>query len=522
MAKLGVSPHLISIVADLSRELPDQLRYWRLLDAILSTLSCDAAALLAFEVSADQDDSEVSKVLIPLAIDGLDDKLLEQRFSSEQHPRFAQWLQSPEPVYFPAESQLPNPFQAFLKAGDRRTGPRDSLGIALHVSGKPWGLLCLNTRQADTLNKIDPRDLRSFINFIESAIAVLQRGKNLRTELEQQQRLHQALLATSHNETLLGESPALARVKEEIAIIAPSELTILLQGEDGVGKSLVARDIHQASTRSEHAFIRVDCASLNDETAYAELFGISGSDNNVKKTGLFQLADKGTLFINEVATLSAEVQSQLEHVLKTGRIQPLNSDTATPIKVRLIAATRCNLQQAVSRGEFRPELYRLLMLYPMPVPPLRERVEDIPLLSKHFLEQQRRRLALPSLLIDTDARKLLQHYPWPGNVRELDQVLRRATLKAMAEQKGAKDLLIKVSQLSISFDELPRAIQAELASLPEQIDLKETIDNFQRHLINEKLKLRNGNLAATARDLGLNRSNFYRLLQRLGIKQSTS
>ena len=216
------------------------------------------------------------------------------------------------------------------------------------------------------------------------------------------------------------------------------------------------------------------------------------------------------------------MQSQLEQVLKTGAVQSLNSETTSPINVRLIAATRCNLQQTVSRGEFRPELYRLLMLYPLPVPPLRERTEDIPLLSKHFLEQQRRRLALPSLLIDTDARKLLQHYPWPGNISELDQVLRRATFKAMAEQKGGKDLIIKVSQLSISFGELPRAIQTELTSLPEQIDLKETIDNFQRQLINERLRLRNGNLVATARDLSLNRSNFYRLLQRLGIKQSTS
>ena len=114
-----------------------------------------------------------SSALTPLAIDGLDDNLLEQRFSVEQHPRFGHWLQSVEPVYLPADSQLPNPFQAFLKAGDRRTGPRDSLGITLHAAGKPWRLLCLNTRQADTLNKIDPRELRSFINFIESAIAVL-------------------------------------------------------------------------------------------------------------------------------------------------------------------------------------------------------------------------------------------------------------------------------------------------------------------------------------------------------------
>ena len=168
MAELGVSPHLTSIVADLSRELPDQLRYWRLLDAILSTLSCDAAALLALEPNADQASALSDETLIPLAIDGLDNSLLAQRFSVAQHPRFGHWLQSREPLYFAADSQLPSPFQAFLKAGDRRTGPRDSLGIALQVAGKPWGLLCLYTRQADTLNNIDAQELRSFINFIES------------------------------------------------------------------------------------------------------------------------------------------------------------------------------------------------------------------------------------------------------------------------------------------------------------------------------------------------------------------
>jgi len=513
MAELGVSPHLTSIVADLSRELPDQLRYWRLLDAILTTLPCDAAALMALETG----ETEI-QVLRPLAIDGLDDKVLEQQFTVAQHPRFAQCLQSHEPVFVPADSQLANPFQAFLKAGDRRTGPRDTLGIPLQVAGKPWGLLCLNTRQADTLNKIDSSALRSFINFVEASIAVLQHGKSLHTELAHQQQLNNVLFAPLQNKQLLGNSPALQRVKEEIAIIASSALTILLQGENGVGKSLVARDIHLASSRSTQPYIRVDCAALDDETAYAELFGTSASDTHSKQNGLFQLADQGTLFINEIATLPANVQSQLEHILKTGTIQSLNSATSTPLDVRLIAATRCNLQQAVSHGEFRPELYRLLMLYPLPVPPLRDRAEDIPPLSKHFLEQQRRRLALPSLLIDTDARKLLQHYPWPGNVRELNQVLRRATLKALVEQKGAKDLIIKASQLSISFGELPRAIQAELASLPEQINLKETVDNFQRQLINERLTLRNGNLAATARDLSLNRSNFYRLLQRLKIK----
>ncbi len=517
MAKLGVSSHLTSIVADLSRELPEQLRYWRLLDAILTTLPCDAAVLMALETGEAE-----TQILRPLAIDGLDDKVLEQRFNVTQHPRFAHCLQSHEPAFVPADSQLANPFQAFLKVGDRRTGPRDSLGLALHVAGKPWGLLCLNTRQADTLNKIDLNALRSFINFVESAIAVLQHGKNLQAELAHQQQLNKVQLAPLQNKKFLGNSPALQRVKEEIAIIAASELTILLQGESGVGKSLVARDIHLASNRSAQSFVRIDCASLDDETAYAELFGTAGNDSNSEQSGLFQLADQGTVFINEVATLPTNVQSQLEHILKTGTIQSLDSASSRPIDVRLIAATRCNLQQAVSHGEFRPELYRLLMLYPLPVPPLRERTEDIPLLSKHFLEQQRRRLALPSLLIDTAARKLLQHYPWPGNVRELDQVLRRATLKAMAEQGGVKDLIIKVSQLSISFAELPRAIQAELASLPEQINLKETIDNFQRQLINERLQFRNGNLAATARDLGLNRSNFYRLLQRLGIKQSTS
>ena len=513
MTELGVSPHLISIVADLSRELPDQLRYWRLLDAILTTLPCDAAVLMTLETG-----EAGTQILRPVAIDGLDDKVLEQQFNVAQHPRFTQCLQSREPIFFPADSQLPNPFQAFLKAGDRRTGPRDSLSIALQVAGKPWGLLCLNTRQADTLNKIDTRELRSFINFIESAIAVLLQGNNKQTELAHQQQLNNVLFAQSQNQQLLGDSPALQRVKEEVAIIATSELTILLQGEDGVGKSTVAHNIHQASTRSEQPFISVDCANFNEETIYAQLFGCIRNDERDEKTGLFQLADRGTIYIKEVAHLSDEVQIQLETMLKTGCIQPLGDDQVHPLNVRLIAATRCNLQQAVSQGEFRPELYRLLMLYPLPVPPLRERAEDIPLLTSHFLEQQRRHLALPVLQVDTDALHLLQHYAWPGNIRELDQVLRRATLKAVAEQGRAIKTIIKVSQLSISFGELPRAAQATLASLPEQINLKETVDNFQRQLINDKLKLRNGNLAATARDLGLNRSNFYRLLQRLDIK----
>ncbi|MBQ0719158.1 MAG: sigma 54-interacting transcriptional regulator [Gammaproteobacteria bacterium] len=526
MAKLGVSPHLTSIVADLSRELPDQLRYWRLLDAILSTLSCDAAALLTFAENSEPSDPKESPTLIPLAIDGLDDKMLDQRFRVDQHPRFVHWLQSPEAVYFPADSQLPNPFQQFLKTGDRRTGPRDSLGVALHVAGRPWGLLCLNSRQANTLNKIDDSELRTFITFIESAIAVLQRGKKLRTELQHQQRLNTALFSKQQNKLLLGNSPALKRVKEEIAIIAASELTILLQGEDGVGKSLVARDIHLSSSRSHQPFISVDCATLGEETAYAELFG--GATNNTgndksrtENVGLFQLANPGTIFLNEVASLSAEVQSQLEKVLKTGCMQMLDSDRAMPLAVRLIAATRTNLQQAVSRGEFRPELYRLLMLYPLPVPPLRDRAEDIPLLTKHFLEQERRRLALPALHVDSDARQLLQHYSWPGNVRELDQVLRRATLKAMAEKHAATGVTIKISQLGINFTELPRAVQTELTRLPEQINLKQVVDDFQRRLINERLNQHHGNLAATARNLDLNRSNFYRLLQRLGIKETS-
>ncbi|OUS09657.1 hypothetical protein A9Q90_02670 [Gammaproteobacteria bacterium 54_18_T64] len=513
MAKFGVSQHLISIVADLSRELPDQLRYWRLLDAILTTLPADIAVLMVL-----QTDNAQNPILQPLAIDGLDDKLLQQPFVVDQHPRLALWLQSKEPIFFPVDNQLPNPFQSFLKEGDRRTGPRDSLGIALHLGAKPWGLLCLNTRQTGTLNTIEHRELMSFIHFIESAIAVLQHGKQLRSELDKQRLFNKRILSQVQGPPLLGSSPGLQRVRDEIAIIATSELTILLQGEDGVGKTLVARDIHRASSRSKQPFIRVNGAELDDETAYAELFGCIQGSEKPATSGLFQLADRGTVFINEVSTLSAQVQSQLEQFLKTASIQALGSATAEPINVRLIAATRCNLQQAVSHGQFRPELYRLLMLYPMPVPPLRDRREDIPLLTQHFLEQQRRRLALPALQVDTDARQLLQHYTWPGNVRELDQVLRRATLKAMTAKPRSKDLSINISQLGISLEALPRAIQADLASLPEQINLKQAVDNYQRQLINDRLTLRHGNLAATARDLGLNRSNFYRLLQRLKIK----
>lgn len=514
MTKTGVSQHLISIVADLSRDLPDQLRYWRLLDAIMCILPCcDVAVLMALESS-----SPDRQILKPLAADGLDDKVSQQYFTVEENPRLAAWLQSREPLYFPANTPLPDPYGKLLKPGDRRTSPRDSLGVALYVGGKPWGLLSLNTRQTEILNKIDLAELRSLITFIEAVLSAVLRTEQLRQQMSHTQRISKQLLEQANKGQLLGSSPALQRIKEEIAIIAPSELTILLQGEDGVGRSLVAQNIHQLSNRSKQPFINVDCSSLDDQTAYGTLFGSIGNNDVAAQPGLFQLAHQGTLFINEVAALPLEVQIQLEQLLKTATIQTQGSSEPGTLDVRLLTASRCNLQQAVSRGLFRPELYRLLMVYPMQIPPLRERAEDIALLSSYFLERHRRRLGLSALQLDTDSRQRLKHYTWPGNIRELEQVLSRAAIKAMTDQAGASIICIKVSQLDISPRELPKNIQAELSSLPQQIILKEAVDDYQRALVNERLQLRHGNLAAAARDLGLNRSNFYRLLQRLEIK----
>ncbi|MCK9506000.1 MAG: nitric oxide reductase transcriptional regulator NorR [Porticoccaceae bacterium] len=505
---------MISIVADLSRDFPGTQRYQRLLDAIARIFPCDAAAILQLQ----------DNVLRPLAVAGLSDDTLGRRFAVNEHPRLAHLLHSREPVRFPADSSLPDPYDGLVETEDHQLHVHDCMGVSLYIDEKPWGVLSLDALQPGTFDAIDPVELRTFIRLTEATVKAALRIEALEARIEQGHLVTAALLEGEGKVDLIGESRSIQQLMEEIATVAKSHLTVLVLGETGVGKELVARRIHQLSPRADKPLIYVNCAALPEAIAETELFGhVKGAFTGAvsDRAGKFEVADGGTLFLDEIGELPLGVQAKMLRVLQSGEIQRVGSDHYRQVDVRIVAATNRDLHQEVAREKFRPDLYHRLSVFPIHVPPLRERGRDVLLLAGYLLERDQRRLGIQSVRLAADARHLLQSYDWPGNVRELEHLLSRSALKAVAEQGlETRPVTIHARHLDIasqSRDDLAETESVALVSAG-QIDLREAIDQFQARLITEKLKRNNNNYAATARDLGLNRSNFYRLVQRLKIK----
>ncbi|NOQ36857.1 MAG: AAA domain-containing protein, partial [Methylococcaceae bacterium] len=304
-----------------------------------------------------------------------------------------------------------------------------------------------------------------------------------------------------------------------------SDLAVLILGETGVGKELVAQQIHASSKRAEQAMIYVNCAALPETIAESELFGhLKGafSGATADRSGKFELADGGTIFLDEVGELPLVLQAKILRTLQNGEIQRVGSDQYIKVDLRVIAATNRNLQKGVADGLFRPDLYHRLAVYPIHVPPLRERGKDVLLIAGLFLEKNKQRLAVQGLRLDSDAKKALLAYQWLGNIRELEHLLSRAALKAVAASEHHKRVVtICCEHLDITMvAEMPSALLNESPPLTfsSQQDLKTQVDEFQKKLITQKLKQCNHNKSKTANVLGLDKGNFYRLLKRLQIE----
>ncbi|MGZ5030263.1 MAG: nitric oxide reductase transcriptional regulator NorR [Methylobacter sp.] len=316
------------------------------------------------------------------------------------------------------------------------------------------------------------------------------------------------------------------KLRNEISIVAPSELAVLILGETGVGKELVARRIHLESARADQVMVYVNCAALPESIAESELFGhckgaFSGAVSD--RTGKFELADGGTLFLDEIGELPLSLQAKLLRTLQNGEIQRVGSDKQIKVNVRIIAATNRNLQQEVAAGQFRPDLYHRLAVYPMHVPALRERGKDVLLLAGAFLERNQHRLGIKKLRLDQEAKQALLAYHWPGNIRELEHLLSRAALKsATPENRHADFITISLAYLDMMpepLNDAPVETGADASkTLPAPIDFKSAVDEFQRQIIQQQLAAQQGNMAATARMLGMDRGNFHRLVKRLALK----
>jgi DNA-binding NtrC family response regulator len=322
----------------------------------------------------------------------------------------------------------------------------------------------------------------------------LRRGKQLEAENE--------ILRGTKGFTLIAESAAMAPVMDMIRRIGPSDANVLITGENGTGKGVIARAVHAVSSRAAKPLITVNMGSISEGVFESEMFGhVKGAFTDAKKdrSGRFELADGGTLFLDEIANIPLSQQTKLLRVIETGEFEKVGSSRTFHASVRLISATNANLTEEVAGERFRRDLLFRLNTVEVHVPPLRQRWEDIPLLADHFLRTHVKHYRKTISDIDASAMELLLNYSWPGNVRELDNVLERAVLMTQTDRITALDCGLKPEP--ISTDDL------------EEMSLEEV----ERHLIKRALSRFDGNIKKAAEALGLSRSAFYRRLEKYGL-----
>jgi DNA-binding NtrC family response regulator len=309
---------------------------------------------------------------------------------------------------------------------------------------------------------------------------------------------------------LVGHSPAIIDVMKTMARVAASQATVLVLGETGTGKELVARTVHHYSDRASRRFVTVNCSALAEGLLESELFGhVKGAFTGAatSRPGLFREADKGTLFLDEIGDISPGLQARLLRVLQEQEIVPVGSETPIKVDVRVIAATHRDLPEAVRAGRFREDLYYRLDVVTLRLPPLRERRQDIPLLVDHFLRTLSARHGRGPVAMDSEAQRRLLAYDWPGNIRELQNVLERAVLLAEQGVIGPEHLATNVR---------PAAAALAEASSPASAALRPLEDVERDHVI-RVLAATGGNREESSRILGISRRTLTRMIQRWGL-----
>ncbi len=310
---------------------------------------------------------------------------------------------------------------------------------------------------------------------------------------------------------MIGESYAMAQLREQVAMAAPTNGRVLIYGENGTGKELVARTIHASSRRRNGPFVEVNCAAIPEDLIESELFGhVKGAFTGAvaDRRGKFEVADSGTLFLDEVGDMSLKTQAKVLRVLQEQVVERVGATSGVRVDVRVIAATNKDLAAEIRAGRFREDLYFRLNVIPIFVPPLRDRSEDIPLLAEHFMAEFAREYGRRPKAIDPGAMAGLRRYRWPGNVRELRNVVERLMIMVPGETITLKDL---------AFLEGAGAVPADTAADGALLPLHEARDRFERDYIVRALAAQQGNISRTAEVLGVERSNLYRKMRAFGI-----
>ncbi len=314
---------------------------------------------------------------------------------------------------------------------------------------------------------------------------------------------------------ITGESKKIRQLKEQIRIVAPTDAWILIQGENGTGKEIVAQTIHRLSKRSHKPMIEVNCAAIPDELIESELFGhekgaFTGALS--MKRGKFDLANGGTLFLDEIGDMALKTQAKILRIIQEQKFERVGGSKTISVDVRIIAATNKNLEEEIKKGNFREDLYFRLNVIPIEVPPLRERKEDIPLLVKEFLQE----FSKGSIKMEEDAIKALFNYDWPGNIRELRNLIERLVILSKGDVITKKELP-KHFLSSHDLSGMPLVCEDEAAcfSCP---DFKTARSIFEKAYLEKKLAEFGGNIKRTAESIGIERRHLYRKIKALGIQ----
>jgi len=347
-------------------------------------------------------------------------------------------------------------------------------------------------------------------DFIEKPLSIEKTVLTIRNALRQRQleRANAEMSAELKEEyEMVGESVAMRALRKQIAVVAPTDGRVLISGESGAGKELVARAVHAQSRRAAAPFIEVNSAAIPEELIESELFGhVKGAFTGATaaKKGKFELADGATLFLDEVSDMSANVQAKVLRVLEEQRFEPVGSNTPINVDVRVVAATNKRLDEEIEKGTFRSDLFFRLNVIPFEVPPLRERVEDVPLLIEHFNRRFAKAYGKKPKVFDAEAIELMQRYSWPGNVRELRNTIERVVILHQNHR-------VAITNLPAFGESEPPASSYRFPSF------KEASDAYHREFIQRKLDEAEGNVSRAAELMGIDRSHLYRRMRALGI-----
>jgi len=353
----------------------------------------------------------------------------------------------------------------------------------------------------------------------ENPIALVGLAKDLTEEKRKEMEvrlLKERLRAFSTFNNIIGVSSEMLNIFKLIEKISPTDCNVLIQGETGTGKNLIAQAIHANSLRKQNSYIVVDCASLNENLLETELFGhTKGAYTGAltDKKGYFEIANKGTLLLDEISELSLRAQAKLLRMVQENKIIPVGSTKSIKTDVRILAATNQDLDAMVKEGKFRKDLFYRLNVIRLNIPPLRERLDDIVPLSTYFLDIYKRRFKKTNLRFDNKVLTLFKKYDWPGNIRELENVILHTVITTQGESITIQDLPEKLKNFSC----LRKFRGSETKELDFASSKKKILDSFLKQFITDALRQNDGNISKTAKEINLRRTSLQRIIKRYNI-----